>query len=438
MSLFQLSYKNITGLLLAALLFIPWQIYAEEAIIKEGEKLSLDKCIEIAVKAHPSIVGSQYEVKAKEAQLGQARAGYFPKLDSTVGFTRNFEVKNTNDPYFVALLNQYNQNTANISLNQTIYDFGRTPTNVNIKKLNTESSRLDLDNSVITVINNVKFAYYGLLKAKRSLDVNKETVDQFNKHLAQAKLFFEAGTKPKYDVTKAEVDLSSAQLDLIGADNDLKIAWVTLNNAMGINIDTEYTVEDNLSFERYDVTLEGAVQAAYINRPDLKSLIAQKESAEKAVKLAKKEYYPKLTGTAQYNFAGSQYPLGQGWLAGVGMSMNLFDGLSTTNKIAEAAANARIADTKIDALKLQIILDVKQAYLNLLKAKERVSTTELQIKQASENLELATLRYQAGLTDPLEVTDANLSYNKAKLTNISALYEYKTARANIEKAMGNR
>jgi outer membrane protein len=265
-----------------------------------------------------------------------------------------------------------------------------------------------------------------------------ETVDQFNKHLAQAKLFFEAGTKPKYDVTKAEVDLSSAQLDLIGADNDLKIAWVTLNNAMGINIDTEYTVEDNLSFERYDVTLESAMQVAYKNRPDLKSLIVQKESAEKAVKLAKKEYYPQLTGTAQYNFAGSQYPLGQGWLAGVGMSMNLFDGLSTTNKIAEAAANARIADTKIDAVKLLIILDVKQAYLNLLKAKERVSTTELQIKQASENLELATLRYQAGLTDPLEVTDANLSYNKAKLTNISALYEYKTARANIEKAMGNR
>ncbi len=428
----------MTGLLLAALLFVPWQIYAEEAIIKEGEKLNLDKCIEIALKVHPSIVGSHYAVKAREAQLGQARAGYFPKLDSTAGFARNFEVKNIQDPFYGLILNQYNQNTAKLSLNQTIYDFGRTPTNVNIKKLNTESSQLDLDNNVITVINNVKFAYYGLLKAKRSLDVNKETVDQFNKHLAQAKLFFEAGTKPKYDVTKAEVDLSSAQLDLIGADNDLKIAWVTLNNAMGINIDTEYTVEDNLSFERYDVTLEGAVQAAYINRPDLKSLIAQKESAEKAVKLAKKEYYPQLTGTAQYNFAGSQYPLGQGWLAGVGMSMNLFDGLSTTNKIAEAAANARIADTKVDALKLLIILDVKQAYLNLLKAKERVSTTELQIKQASENLELATLRYQAGLTDPLEVTDANLSYNKAKLTNISALYEYKTARANIEKAMGNR
>ncbi len=59
MNLFQLSYKTITGLLLASLLYIPLQIYAEEALIKEGEHLNLDKCIEIAVKTHPSIVGSQ-------------------------------------------------------------------------------------------------------------------------------------------------------------------------------------------------------------------------------------------------------------------------------------------------------------------------------------------------------------------------------------------
>ena len=85
-----------------------------------------------------------------------------------------------------------------------------------------------------------------------------------------------------------------------------------------------------------------------------------------------------------------------------------------------------------------IIKDGDNFNLNLMKAKETVSATELQIGQASENLELANLRYQAGLADFLEVTDASVSDSKAKPSNVSALYDCKTARANTEKAMGNR
>lgn len=85
-----------------------------------------------------------------------------------------------------------------------------------------------------------------------------------------------------------------------------------------------------------------------------------------------------------------------------------------------------------------IIKDGGNLNLNLMKAKETVSATGLQLGQASENLELASLRYQAELVDPLEVTDASVSDSKAKPSNISALYGYKTARVNIEKAMGNR
>lgn len=413
--------------------------HAEEPLVKAGDLLSLDECIEIALKVHPSMMGSQYAIRAKEAQLGQARAGYFPKVDASAGFLRNFPINNTKDPMFSALyLSQFNRNLGSATLNQTIYDFGRTPTNVFIKKLNLESSRFDLDTNTITVSNNVKNAYYSVLKAKRAEDVNVETVAQFKQHLNQAIILFEAGKKPKYDVTKAEVDLSNAGLNLISAENDLKIAWITLNNAMGIDSTAEYKIEDNLPFEKYELAIEDILSTAHKNRQDLKSLLAQRESAEKAVELAKKEYYPQLSGVAAYNTIGSQYPLGQGWQAGITMSMNIFDGFSTTNKVAEAIANKKTVDAKINVLKLQILLEVKQAYLNLMKAKETISATEMQIKQATEALELATLRYNAGLADHLEATDAAVSYSNAKLSNISALYNYKVAQANLEKAMGNK
>ncbi len=123
---------------------------------------------------------------------------------------------------------------------------------------------------------------------------------------------------------------------------------------------------------------------------------------------------------------------------GIGLTMNIFDGLSTTNKIEEAISYKNKIEADIRTLKLQIMLEVQQAYLNIIKAQEAISNTEIQIKQAKENLELANFRYDAGLSDPLEVTDATVSYSNARLANINALYDYKIAQVNLEKAMGKR
>jgi outer membrane protein TolC len=409
---------------------------ADEPVIKAGESLNLERCIEIALKMHPSILRDRYTVREKEAILGQAKAPYYPKLDTSAGLTRNFVEKDTQDRYFS--LNMYNENLANATLDQLIYDFGKTPTDVKAKKFSVESSRFDLDDTTTAVTNNVKSAYYGVLKAKRTRDVNLETVEQYGQHLSQAKVLFEAGKKPKYDVTKAELDLSNAQLDLITAENDLKVAWVKLSNAMGIDAEVEYKIEDTLFFEDYGITLEDALNRAYQNRPDLKSLIAQKESAAKSAEHAKKNYFPTIKGKAGYNFIGSEYPLGQGWNAGVTMSLNIFEGNLTRNKVEESMAKAKSIEARIDSKKLDILLEVKQAYLNLLKAKEKNRNTEIQIRQATENLELANLRYNAGLAEPIEITDATVSYSKAKLSNISTLYDYRIEQANIEKAMGNK
>ncbi|MDD5242889.1 MAG: TolC family protein [Syntrophorhabdaceae bacterium] len=409
---------------------------AGEPAIKTGESLGLERCIEIALAQHPSIMSSRYTVRAKESLLGQAKAPYYPKVDTQASFNRYFVEKDTLDPYFPVGL--HNENIGSATLSQTIYDFGKTPTDVKTKEFDVESSRFDLEDVTTTIVNNLKTSYYGVLKAKRSRDVNLEIVEQYRQHLGQAKVLFEAGKKPKYDVTKAELDLSNARLDLITTENDLKVAWVRLYNAMGVTITDQFTINDNLSFEAYAITLESALDRAYQQRPDLRSLTAQKSSAEASIDRAKRDFFPTISGNARYNFQGSQYPLGQIWNAGVSMNMNIFEGMLTRNKIEESIARTRSVEAQIEAKRLDILLDVKQSYLNLLKAKETISNTEVQIKQATENLDLANLRYSAGLADPLEVTDATVGYSKAKLANISALYDYKTAQASIERAMGNR
>jgi outer membrane protein TolC len=409
-----------------------------DALIHEGEHLTMERCIDIAVRNQPVILQYHYTAQVNEALLGQARAGYYPQLDVTASYNQYNAVSRHNDPHSPITQYGYEYGGNNVALKQKIYDFGKREANVDVARLNRQAALSDVENQIATVVNSVKAAYYGVLSTTRSLAVHREALDQYRQQLDQARLFFESGKKPRYDVTTAEVNLSSAEVRLIQAENDLDSAWVHLNNAMGYDGSARYTIEDPPVPGVYPVDEQAALDQAYQKRSDLQSLLNQKASAERAVEAAKRDYFPSLDASAGYDFGGSQTPLSQGWNAGVALTWNLFKGLSTKKEIERAAASLKVVEARIAGLKLQIRQDIKKAMLDIRKAKETTVYAEVQVRQAKENLDLANLRYKAGLGTPLDVTNAAVSDSNAKLTRIAAVYQFHTAVANIEKAMGTR
>jgi outer membrane protein len=431
-----MGMKRMISIMLLIVFAAPAGAAAED-IIKKDELLTLQRCVEIALMKHPTILAAQNNVSASQSRVGQAKSNYYPQIDASASAART-SVGPRRSLGFETGSTIFNSYSTGVALTQNIYDFGKTGSQVDIQKYNLDSSRSDLETTTEQVLFNVKQAYYGVLQTKRNRDVAEETVRQFEQHLAQARGFYEVGTKPKYDVTKAEVDLSNAKLSLIRAENALKVSKVTLNNAMGVADAPEYTIEDNLAFQKYDITLPQAVGTAYENRPDLKSAVAKRISAEKSIDFAKTGYYPVLTGNAGYNYAGNDFPLAKGWNIGATLSLPIFSGFLTKNQVDEAKANLGVAKANEETLKQSILLDVQQAYLNLLVAADSISNTELTVKQATENLDIANGRYAAGVGNPIEVTDAEVSLANAKTAYNQALYDYKVARASLERAMGVR
>jgi TolC family type I secretion outer membrane protein len=414
----------------------PLKVKAEE-IIKKGESLNLERCIEIALKMQPAIIAATNTADASQSRISQAKANYYPQIDWTSSASRTSVGTRTSFGFRTGSV-IFNSYSTGVTLNQNIFDFGKTSSQVKVQSLNHDSSLSDLENVSEQVIVNVKQAYYGVLQAKRNKDVSADTVKQFQHHLEQAKGFFEVGTKPKFDVTKAEADLSNAKLNLIKAENAVRIAIVNLNNAMGVPEAPEYIIEDNLSYQRYEMSFEDALSRAYKNRPDLQSIIAKRQAAESSVELAKKGYYPALTGTAGYDYAGNTFPLERGWNIGATLSFPLFSGFLTKYQVEEAKANMNVLKANEESMRLNIFLEVQQAYLNLREAEESIPTAELGVKQAQENFEIATGRYSAGVGNPIEVTDAEVLLANSKLSYIQTLYNYKVSQANLEKAMGMR
>jgi outer membrane protein len=399
-------------------------------LIAKGDVLNLQQCIEIARKIHPSINAATSTVRITDSKIGQARSGYFPQLTFQSGYQRTGPSPTSinTDPY-----NQYS-NT--LSLSQTIFDFGKTYNQVQIQSLGKESSQADLQDISEQVILGVKQAYYGYLQAKMSRDVAAETVNQFQQHYEIAKVFFETGKSSKIDVTSAEVNLSNAKINLLKAENALRIARLTLTNAMGIMNAPEYEIQDDLAYRPYEISLDEALKNAYKNRPDLLSTLKKKEGLEKTIDLNRKGYLPVLAGSAAYGYTGNDLVMDKAWSVGVTLTFPLFTGLSTKYQVDEAKANLDVLKANEDSLMQKVSMQVESAYLSIKEANERISAGRIIVKQAEETVELAKGRYSAGVGSSIEITDAMITLNNAKMTYITALSDYSLAQANMEKAIG--
>lgn len=403
--------------------------------IKEGQVLNLRSCVNTALQNHPSIKAAQSNVDVNRSRIGQARANYYPQ----VNFASSYDRLNpaTGPGGTIVGTGAYDDYRNTFTASQNIYDFGRTSSQVSIQQHNTESSQSDLQDITDQVVFNVQQAYYALLQADRNRVVAVATVRQFEQHLAQAKGFYDVGTRALFDVTKAEVDLSNARLNLIRAENSVRIGRLNLNNAMGVPNAPVYTIEDSLSYQPYLLTMDEAVKRAYQDRPDLKSLIARKEAAEKSLSYARSGYLPYLTGNANYGWTGDRFnDQNSGWGIGASLNVPLFSGFLTKYQVDEAKANLRVLEANENVLRQNILLSVQQASLNMKEAEERITTAALTVRQAEENLNIATGRYQTGVGNPIEVTDALVNYNNAQTAYNQALYDYKVAQASLDRAIG--
>ncbi len=407
------------------------RVATDSSSLPAGGKLTLEQCIDMARKRSPGIRAASNTVNASRSRVGQARSAWYPQITLSGGYSKY-------SPYADPLNGELEQYSYDAKLTQNIFDFGKTWNQVTIQQRNLDASIEELRSAESRIVFNVKQSYYGLLRAEKNRDVLRETVKSFEQHLEQAKGFFEAGVKSKFDVTKAEVDLSNARLNLIRAENALRIARVTMNNAMGMPEAPAYSIEDSLSFQKSIITLEHARERAFVNRPDLRSFSAKIEASETSLLLARKGYLPTLSGSAAYTRIDETYPPEQsGWSAGVTLTFPLFSGFLTNYQLREAKENLNVLTANEETLRQDIILEVQQAYLSLQEAEERVSVAELTVKQAQENYEIARGRYEAGVGSPIEETDALVSLSNAKMSYISALSDYKIAEAALVKAMGD-
>ena len=362
-----------------------------------------------------------------------------PQLSGGIGYGRQYI--DTEFP-----VDEDNVGSGLLQISQLIFDFGKTTGLIDTSSFNLQASGENLVQVYHDLVFDVKSRFYNVLEARRLIGVAEQAVDNYEQQLYRAQRFFESGVRTRIDVTNAEVNLSNEKLNLLRANADYKTALVSLEQVIGIvpndgdyePITNEPPTEE-LASQKPEMpdSLDTLLQTAEVNRPGLKEFQFLIQAAESSITRAKGDYWPTIDAVGDYNTFETDLPsLSDQWQITARLNWEFFSGFETEGKVAEATAQLREVQAGLRDFELEVTRDVTDSYLRADENREGVDIADQTVELAQENLRLAEGRYKAGIGDLLEFNDAQLLYTQNQSNLVITYYNYLTALARIDRAVG--
>ena len=254
----------------------------------------------------------------------------------------------------------------------------------------------------------------------------------------QAEDQLKAGTTAAIDALRAKVELQNRQQQLIAARNDFAKQKIALARVIGLPTGQEFVLTDNPVYQAQPpISLEDSLKQAYASRADYQSALAQVRAASLARKAAVAGYYPSVGTAVDYGDSGLNPGNSHGTLdAAAALKIPIFQGNRVHGEILQADAALRQSEELLENLRAQIEQDVRNALLDLQSASDQVEVARSTVDLANQTLVQARDRFIAGVTDNIEVVQAQQSVTSANESLISSLYTYNVSKVELARATG--
>ena len=413
------------------------------------QPLSLMSALNTALQQNAAILKGKNDLEASYGIVVQTRAVALPQVQATGRYADN-EITTLQQPPLPAGFSYpeaHQDWNAGVQIVQSIYEGGRMTAAVRAARLTKEQALAQYQTAIADALLATRVAYYDVLLAAQQITVHEASVNLLQKEQEDQQRRYDAGTVPHFNVLRAEVAVANERPMLIQARNNYRIAKNNLSNLLGYNLprdiweDIPLRLTDTLDAVPFEVNLPDAIQQALGRRTELTALRKAEELQQLGIVNAKSGYKPTVQVFAGYNWINSQFSTDpgtslDGWNAGAQMTWNIFDGLLTHGKVVQANALHEKSKTELADQSRQIELQVRTAYSDFIEAKEVLDSQQTVLAEADEALREAKARAEAGTGTQLDVLDAETSLTQARTTNVLALHDYATARAKLERAIG--
>jgi len=449
--------KFLAALATAALLF------PNTTLAADGMSLTLNDAIELALRNNRLIEQSEEDREAAKWQLSAVRRSSGPTITwasslyriggrfYNSGYRRNRDAARTQNSLYYAgytdnranmnLYPNYNyEATHSLSLRMPVYTGGRLENQRAAARYSLNAADLTLENSRQQVKYQAASAYYQVLQQRSLVGVQEQAVQLLQEHLRMVSVQYEVGTVAKSDVLATNVQLANSQQSLNTAQGNYQTAVAQLNNVLGLPIDTEIAASDKIDFVKYNLAESDCLDYALSHRPDGIAAVYAVKRAGANVSSAKSGYRPNISAIVQGSSSGESYlnanHRNERWSIGLEMSWSIFDNGITSAQVQQYKAAERKAESIARQQIETIQLEVHRAYIALKTAEKNIATTAAAVDKAEEEFSIAKVRYVEGVDTNLNVMNAQEKVVETRNNYYTAVYNYNTSRAQLEKAMG--
>lgn len=417
-------------------------LYAQDIL-----PLSLKRAVEIALApdGSPKVELAEESIKQAQTRVAQARAAFLPDLETSVGDQRqttnlksyglNIQVPGFSLP---TLVGPYTVFDARASAQQSVFDFSSIR-KYQASKATVAATKDDADTTRNQVSDTVARAYLACLRTDATLDTERANVELSDALLKLAQREKAAGTGIAIEVTRARVQLANDRQRMIVAENDRRRAVLELMRAMGLHLDAQIQLTDKLSYKPVPLeTMAAALEKARNERTELKAQAKREEIARLTYGSVKAERLPSISAFGNYGSTGAEIVGAVPTFAyGISMKLPIFDGGRRDARRADSLSGLRQEEIRTRDLKQQVELDVRLALDSIRSAASQVETAREGLTLAENEVAQARRRYVGGVTNSIEVTDAQTRLDRARDNQVAALYNYNLARLDLATATGS-
>jgi len=406
----------------------------------QSDSLTLDEAIQIALRNNRAVQISERNVDKSRNAVREARGNALPQIQGNATYTRFDRVATAQfGPQRIRLGNIENR-TARITLTQVIDISGIVRTAVRAASVFVSISELEYERTRNDTILQVTQAYQGVARADEFIRVAEEALRNAQERLRLIRAQVDAGVAAQFDLLRAETAVAQAEQAVLNARNQRELAVAALNNLLGRDLNTPVQVVKPTELPPLqEAELDALTQQAYQNRPEIIAAERGVELSRVNIQNARRGILPSLvvTGQADFNLNTSPFnPRRETYTGIVVLSVPIWDSGITRAREAQARDDLEIAQIRLQQAKEGVALEVRQAYLNLQDAQKRLVVAQKGLEQATEALRLARVRFEAGVSPQLEISDAELAFTQAQTNLVNAQFDYLDAYAALQRAIG--
>ncbi|NJD19025.1 MAG: TolC family protein [Gemmatimonadetes bacterium] len=446
--------------------------------------LSLGDAVSRALRESEEIARARASLEVAESQVTQATSGALPQINSNVAYNRAVktifddmgamptvddadippafdESKTPKERFdllsdlmatnFVSALfaglpfGRKNTYVASLSLSQPLYVGGKVGAALKVARHYRAVARIQVDETEADLVLQVRSAYLNASLAGRLVRIARESRRIAEAHYQQVEDFRAAGTASEFDLLRARVDLENRDPVVVQAEDGERLALLELKRLVNVPADQPVRLTSAPDPDVVEVD-EAELHRLVMQRPILQAAQEAIGMREQAVRIAKGDRLPTVAFQGNMGFQGfPEDPLPPGWgkwrkdwSVAVAVSFPLFDGFRTRGRIDQAQSDLVIAHVEEAQLREGLALQTEAALAAYRSSRAQILARRQTVALAERALELAEVRFSTGLSTQLEVSDAALLLDQARVNEAQALHDYARALAELERLTGGR